>query len=72
MIARLSVPTAKKIIKILKKNGFALDRIKGSHHYFSKSGSSTICVPVHGAKDIPAGTFKQIRKLSGLSYEDFL
>ena len=31
--------TAKQVIKILKKNGWKLVRIKGSHHHFLKEGA---------------------------------
>ena len=68
--------TAKQLIKILKKNGWKLDRISGSHHIFKKEGKfRSIPVPVHGnddiqdfAKailkeaDIDPNTFKEVKK----------
>jgi len=39
-------------MKILKDNGWELDRIKGSHHIFSKVGCRPVSVPFHGNKDI--------------------
>ena len=39
-------------MKILKENGWTLDRIKGSHHAFTKAGYRTITVPFHGNKDL--------------------
>ena len=50
-------------MKRLKQHGWGLDRIKGSHHIFIK-GSKTIPVPVHGNKDIPIGTVKNIFRLA--------
>lgn len=47
----------------LKQNGWVLDRINGSHHIFIKD-SKTIPVPVHGSKDIPIGTVKNIFRLA--------
>lgn len=45
--------TAKQIIKILKKHGWKLNRIKGSHHVFIKKGSDRpVVVPVHGNIDL--------------------
>jgi len=44
--------TAKEIMNILKKNGWKLDRIKGSHHVFVKQGCRPVAVPLHGNKDI--------------------
>ena len=55
--------TGKEIMKRLKQHGWVLDRIKGSHHIFIK-GSKTIPVPVHGNKDIPIGTVKNIFRLA--------
>jgi len=39
-------------MKILKENGWRLDRINGSHHVFVKLGHRTVSVPLHGNKDI--------------------
>ncbi|MBP3710202.1 MAG: type II toxin-antitoxin system HicA family toxin [Treponema sp.] len=51
--------TARQVIKILKKNGWVLDRISGSHHIFKKPGKSrSVAVPVHGNDDM--GMFAKI------------
>ena len=55
-------------MKRLKQNGWIFDRIKGSHHIFIK-GSKTIPVPVHGNKDIPIGTVKNIFRLAEIEEE---
>lgn len=52
------------LIKLLKKNGWQLDRINGSHYIFRKEGK-TVSVPVHG-KDVPTGLLHQILKDVGL------
>jgi len=44
--------TARELMSILKKNGWKLDRINGSHHVFSKPGCRPVAVPFHGNKDI--------------------
>ena len=44
--------TAKEIMKILKDNGWVLDRINSSHHIFEKPGRRPVAVPLHGNKDI--------------------
>ncbi|MBQ7367348.1 MAG: type II toxin-antitoxin system HicA family toxin [Spirochaetaceae bacterium] len=45
--------TAKQVIKILRKNGWQLVRIKGSYHHFLKAGASRpVTVPVHSNKDL--------------------
>lgn len=50
---------------MLKKNGWVIDRIKGSHHILIKE-TETLVVPVHGKKQIPKGTLKSILKKAGL------
>ncbi|PKL09847.1 MAG: addiction module toxin, HicA family [Spirochaetae bacterium HGW-Spirochaetae-7] len=44
--------TGRQIIKIMKSNGWVLDRISGSHHVMVKDGCRSIPVPIHGNKDL--------------------
>ena len=53
--------TGSEVVKILIKNGWKIDRIKGSH-YIMKKKDKTISVPVHGKKDVPIGTLNNILK----------
>ena len=52
------------IIKALKREGFTLMRIRGSHHVFRK-GDRVAVVP-HPKKDISIGTFRSIERQSGV------
>lgn len=54
----------KDLLKLLKKNGWIVVRINGSHHVLQKNGKTTV-VPVHG-KDVPVGLLNQILKETGL------
>lgn len=54
----------KDLLKLLKKNGWRLIRINGSHHVLQK-GEQTITVPIHG-KDVPIGLLSRILKETGL------
>jgi predicted RNA binding protein YcfA (HicA-like mRNA interferase family) len=48
--------TPKKIIKVLERKGFVLDRTKGSHHlYLNAEKKRRVVVPLH-KKDLPPGT----------------
>lgn len=58
--------TGKKLIKILKGDGWVLDRISGSHHVMIKEGRRGIPVPVHGSKDLPKGLVAAILKQAGI------
>lgn len=45
--------TAKQVIKILRKHGWKLNRVRGSHHVFIKPGEKRpVVVPVHGNIDL--------------------
>ena len=54
----------KDLLKLLKKNGWDIVRINGSHNVLQKNGQTTV-VPIHG-KDVPAGLLNAILKETGL------
>lgn len=58
--------SSKELIKIIKKDGWYLVRVRGSHHQFkhdTKHGKVTI---PHPRKYLPKGTIKSIMKQAGL------
>ncbi|AME03479.1 type II toxin-antitoxin system HicA family toxin [Selenomonas sp. oral taxon 136] len=58
--------TSKELLKILKKDGWQIERINGSHYILkhpTKPGMPII--PMHN-KDLRIGTFKTILKQAGL------
>ncbi len=62
--------TPQKIIKVLEKKGFVLDRIKGSHHiYFHPETKRRVVVPLH-KRDLPKGTFLEILKQAGINKKE--
>lgn len=54
----------KDLLRLLKKNGWTLARINGSHHVLQKDEQTTV-IPIHG-KDVPTGLLNQILKETGL------
>ncbi|MCK4795738.1 MAG: type II toxin-antitoxin system HicA family toxin [Spirochaetes bacterium] len=59
-----------EIIKILKKDGWIIHNIRGSHHQLkhpAKNGKVTV---PHPKSDIPIGTFKNILKQAQIKMED--
>jgi len=53
---------SQKVIMILEKNGFVLDRVKGSHHiFYHPEMNKRVVVPFH-KKDLPKGTLREILK----------
>ena len=62
--------TPQKIIKVLEKKGFVLDRIKGSHHiYYHLETKRRVVIPLH-KRDLPKGTLLEIIKQAGISKEE--
>jgi predicted RNA binding protein YcfA (HicA-like mRNA interferase family) len=57
--------TAKQLMDKLKSYGWALDRINGSHHVFTRAGRRPVSVPFHGNKDI-GNLAKRILKEAGI------
>ena len=55
----------KQIIAQLKKQGWTLKRVKGSHHLMQKDGR-TLPVPVHGTEDIKPGLLAALEKQTGV------
>ncbi|MHB9146140.1 MAG: type II toxin-antitoxin system HicA family toxin [Symbiobacteriia bacterium] len=62
----IGLMNGKELVKVLERNGWTVRRIRGSHHIMVKLGCPTIPVPVHGAKDLPAGLIKAIMKEAGI------
>jgi len=62
--------TPEKIIKVLEKKGFVLDRIKGSHHiYYHSETKRRVVIPLH-KRDLPKGTLLDILKHADISKDE--
>lgn len=62
--------TPRKIVQILEKKGFVLDRTKGSHNiYYNPETKRRVVVPIH-KKDLPKGTLFEILKQAGINKEE--
>lgn len=70
-MGRLPRPTGKEMLRFFERLGFALVRIRGSHHFLRK-GNHRACVPVHGNEVLPIGTLLSILEDSGISREEFV
>ncbi len=62
--------TPQKVIRILKKKGFILERSKGSHQiYRNPETKQTAVVPFH-KRDLPKGTLLEILQQAGIRREE--
>ena len=66
-MARLPRLTGKEVIAALRRAGFEVARVKGSHH---SDGRATV-VPVHAAEIIGPGLMAKIMRDCDLTREQF-
>ena len=73
MNQRLPVVSGKQVDKALERGGFAVLRIKGSHHFLrhSEDLSRQTVVPVHGNEDLGRPLLRKILNDAGLTTEEF-
>lgn len=57
-----------EVIKMLKADGWVLDRVTGSHHHFKHATKPGIVTVPHPKKDLPPKTLKSIATQSGLVF----
>lgn len=62
--------TGKRLIKILRKFGFEVARIKGSHHFLMHEDGRCTVVPVHGNETIGRGLLVKILRDADLTKEE--
>ncbi len=61
--------TGKELLLALKKAGFLLVRVKGSHHFMQHDDGRSTVVPVHGSETIGTGLMSKILRDCELSRE---
>jgi|tagenome__1003787_1003787.scaffolds.fasta_scaffold16844708_1 predicted RNA binding protein YcfA (HicA-like mRNA interferase family) len=73
MSPSLPALTARDVLRALRKAGFTVARVRGSHHHLRHSGrpAARVVVPVHSG-DLPPGTVRAIIKQAGLTEAAFL
>ncbi len=59
-MSRLPRVTGKQLLAALRKAGFVLVRIKGSHHFVRHADGRTTTVPVHTGDIIGPGLMRDI------------
>lgn len=63
--------TGKELVAVLKKAGFEVLRVKGSHHYLRHLDGRSTVVPVHSGETIGPGLFTKILRDCDLNREQF-
>ena len=62
--------SGKEMCRALERQGWHLDRIRGSHHVYKNASGSLVSVPVHGNRTLKPGTQRGIMKDAGLTEAD--
>jgi predicted RNA binding protein YcfA (HicA-like mRNA interferase family) len=70
MTPRLPTLTARKLIAILGRHGFASVRQSGSHAIYRHSDGRRVTVPIHSDRDLGRGLLRQIMRDAELTAED--
>ena len=59
--------TVRQLIRVLEQDGWVMVRCRGDHRQFRREGSRyVITIAGHSHDDVPAGTLRNIERLSGL------
>jgi predicted RNA binding protein YcfA (HicA-like mRNA interferase family) len=62
-----------KHVAALKKAGWKLNHVEGSHHILIKEGTDVhLSIPVHKGKDLGIGLLKKLIARAGLTNEEYL
>jgi predicted RNA binding protein YcfA (HicA-like mRNA interferase family) len=69
-----SVPSlsGSAVVAALKKHGFGLDRVRGSHHVMRHADGRGTTVPVHPGRDVAKGTLRSILSDVGMTPEQLM
>ena len=63
--------SGRQMCKALERQGWVLDRVRGSHHIYKRAGRrGAIPVPVHGNKILKPKTQRSIMRTAGLTDDD--
>ncbi len=63
--------TGARLIKALKKAGFKVARVRGSHHFLQHADGRCTVVPVHRGESIGRGLLAQILRDCDMSRKEF-
>lgn len=65
--------TGQQAVAAFCKAGFALDRIRGSHHILRHPRKRPrLSIPVHGGKTVGIGLLARQIKVAGLTVDEFI
>jgi predicted RNA binding protein YcfA (HicA-like mRNA interferase family) len=72
MMVKLARLTGQQVIAVLKKAGFQILRVKGSHHFLSHPDGRRTVVPVHRGEVVGPGLMLKILRDCEMEREGFM
>jgi predicted RNA binding protein YcfA (HicA-like mRNA interferase family) len=70
MSERLPRVTARDVIRVLERRGFALARSSGSHHIYKNAAGRRATVPVHVGKTLHPKVLQSILRDADISVDE--
>jgi predicted RNA binding protein YcfA (HicA-like mRNA interferase family) len=59
--------SGRELVALLRRHGWRLDRVRGSHHVMVKPGrAEIITVPVHGGAPVKTGLLLAVLRMAGI------
>ena len=72
MSQKLPVVQSKDLVRVAQKLGFVMDRQRGSHAvYYRDRDRARVVIPIHGGRDVPPGTLRDIIEDLGVTVDEF-
>ncbi len=71
-MTRLPRITGKELVAALRRAGFAVVRVKGSHHFVSHPDGRSAVVPVHAGEQLGPGLLTRILSDVRISRDDLI
>jgi len=71
-MTRMPRVTGKRVVSALKRAGFVVVRVTGSHYHLHKPGSQLVTVPVHAGETLSPMVLKSILEQADLTVEELL
>jgi predicted RNA binding protein YcfA (HicA-like mRNA interferase family) len=56
---------SRTLMRMLKRDGWELDRVKGDHHTFKHPAKPKVITLMHPRKDLPIGVVRSIYRIAG-------
>lgn len=73
MNPRLPDANARQVLAALRRAGFVVNRVAGSHYVLTHPADQarTVTVPFHGARSLKPGTLRNIIRQARLTVDEF-